>query len=716
MVIAGITLTGWVEAIAEAQGPWTASPPTPVGRRLAPGEPLPIPTPKPIPVDTSWMEERPSVAPSRRPYQSVRPATYAEGESEPENPPPPDRPPVPGEKPPVPGEKPPPATGNPTPENPPPNTPPQPEGTPPGFRPGEINPNGPPMFGGMGNGMGNGFGQGFDTGLTPFNEPKQSKLEFPIGERIVLRDFEQIGMVQRVIPNRSDFLNILGANKLDGRMANPVEEIRVAGEKLGEVDLIVIGERGIKRYKLLIRPSVTLIQGLIARQFPLSNVQVTAAGDHVLILQGEVETPHEAEAIVSLVQEFVGSKGRVLNSIKLAGVMQVQLEVVIARVDRSGLRRLGINFQYAGQNGFAGNQVGGLSPVTNLAAASSNNAAAAGGNAFQNIGGAATNLIAPASTVFLGVTSELQQFMMQIEALQQQGVAKVLARPTLVSLNGRPAEFLVGGEQPFPYQANVNTSPSVDFKKFGTRLNFVPVVLGPDKIRLDLVPEVSSVNFTQAINVAGNQIPQFITQRIHTTVEMEPGQSLVLGGLLQTEYDAQVQKVPLLGDIPYAGAAFRRVRHEERETELIVIVTPRLVHPFDQQAEPLPLPGEESRRPTDRELYFLGLPEAPHNGRDMKKRSDWEEFGPGTVIESVPSTSPVSPQPARTPELVPPMPAPDPVPPAVGSTGRATLQPVHAPQQPSRAESSWFRWRAKANPPATPSIRHVPNGVVTPRK
>jgi pilus assembly protein CpaC len=564
-------------------------------------------------------------------------------------------------------------------------------------------------------GMGNGFGQGFDMGMTPFNEPKLSKLEFPIGERILLRDFEQIGLVQRVIANRSEFLDILGANKLDGRLVNPVEEIRVAGLKLGEVDLIVIGERGIKRYKLVIRPSVTLIQGLISRQFPLSNVQVTAAGDHVLILQGQVETPHEAEAIVSLVQEFVGSRGKVLNSITLAGVMQVQLEVVIARVDRSGLRRLGINFQYAGQNGFAGNQIGGLSPVTNLAAASSNNAAAAGGTAFQNIGGAATNLVAPASTVFFGVTQELQQFMMQIEALQQQGVAKVLARPTLVSLNGRPAEFLVGGEQPFPYQANVNTSPSVDFKKFGTRLNFVPVVLGPDKIRLDLVPEVSSVNFTQAINVAGNQIPQFITQRIHTTVEMEPGQSLVLGGLLQTEYDAQVQKVPLLGDIPYVGAAFRRVRHEERETELIVIVTPRLVYPADQQAEPLPLPGEESRRPTDRELYFLGLPEAPHNGRDVKQRSEWDDFGPETVIESVPSTNPVPTQPDGTPAEVPPMPTPERVPPAVGSAGRATLQPVHAPQ-PSRAESSWFRWRGNAKPPATSSIKNVPNRVVSPRK
>lgn len=155
------------------------------------------------------------------------------------------------------------------------------------------------------------------------------------------------------------------------------------------------------------------------------------------------------------------------------------------------------------------------------------------------------------------------------------------------------------------------TSPSVEFKKFGTRLNFVPLILGPDKIRLDLVPEHSSVNFTQALVVGGNQVPQFVTQRIHTTVEMEPGQTLVLGGLLQTESDAQVEKVPFLGDLPVVGAAFRKVRHQERELELIVIVTPRLVHPLSETDIPPPLPGEESRRPTDQELYWHGLPESP---------------------------------------------------------------------------------------------------------
>ena len=450
------------------------------------------------------------------------------------------------------------------------------------------------------------------------SENKLPELEIPLGEYFNLRAFEQIGQISQVFVNRDEIVLVEEAkdgkfSKLkDGKFSKPVDSIQVRGRKLGLVEMTLIGERGVKEYRIRITPSVLLIEALIARQFPMSSVEVTAAGDSTLVLDGSVESPGDVDGILQLVQSFVGAKGKVVNGIKVSGVMQVQLEVVIARVDRAELRRLGLNFEYAGKGGYAGSTIGNIGGITPIASSVANNAATAGGNAFQSVGGAAASVVTPASTVFFGATHELQQFMAQIEALQQQGVAKVLAKPILTTLNGRPAEFLVGGEQPYPYQTSALTSPSVDFKKFGTRLNFVPVILSPDKIRLDLVPEHSSVNFTQSLVVGGNQIPQFITQRIHTTVEMEPGQTLVLGGLLQTESDAQVEKVPILGDLPLVGAAFRRVRHQERELELIIIVTPRLVHPMPESDCPLPLPGDESRRPTDKELYWHGLPEAPH--------------------------------------------------------------------------------------------------------
>jgi Flp pilus assembly secretin CpaC len=448
-------------------------------------------------------------------------------------------------------------------------------------------------------------------------EPAQS-LPIPLGEFFNIRAVEQIGKIKQVFTDRDEILLVLGASRTTGTLPKPVDSVRVVGRKLGRVELTLIGERGVKQYQIRITPSVAQIEALVARQFPLSSVEVTAAGDHMLVLGGSVESPGDVDGIVQLVKSFVGNQGEVVNGIQVSGVMQVQLEVIIARIDRAELRRLGLNFQYAGTGGYAGSSIGNIGGITPISSSVANDAAAAGGNAFQSVGGSASSVVTPASTVFFGVTNELHQFMTQIEALQVQGVAKVLAKPILTTLNGRPAEFLVGGEQPYPIQTNPLSSPTVEFKKFGTRLNFVPVILSPDKIRLNLVPEHSSVNFTQALVIGGNQVPQFITQRIHTTVEMEPGQTLVLGGLLQTESDAEVQKVPILGDLPLVGAAFRHVRHQEKELELIVIVTPRLVSPINASECPLPLPGDESRRPTDKELYWHGLPEVPSQIPDME--------------------------------------------------------------------------------------------------
>ena len=492
------------------------------------------------------------------------------------------------------------------------------------------------------------------------SENKQSEFEIPLGEYFNLRAFEQIGQISQVFVNRDEIVLVEGAK--GGKFSKPVDSIRVRGRKLGLVEMTLIGERGVKEYRIRITPSVLLIEALITRQFPLSSVEVTAAGDSTLVLDGSVESPGDVDGILQLVQSFVGARGKVVNGIKVSGVMQVQLEVVIARVDRAELRRLGLNFEYAGTGGYAGSTVGNIGGITPIASSVANNAATAGGNAFQSVGGTAASVVTPASTLFFGATHELQQFMAQIEALQQQGVAKVLAKPILTTLNGRPAEFLVGGEQPYPYQTSAITTPSVEFKKFGTRLNFVPVILGPDKIRLDLVPEHSSVNFTQSLVVGGNQVPQFITQRIHTTVEMEPGQTLVLGGLLQTESDAQVEKVPFLGDLPLVGAAFRRVRHQERELELIIIVTPRLVHPMPESDCPLPLPGDESRRPTDKELYWHGLPESPH---------ELPEVG-GSAFHSVPHESASSGS-SKT-----------------SASGRAVVQQV-AEKKAERSSKPWVR-------------------------
>jgi Flp pilus assembly secretin CpaC len=232
-----------------------------------------------------------------------------------------------------------------------------------------------------------------------------------------------------------------------------------------------------------------------------------------------------------------------------------------------------------------------------------------GSRVFGNPGGSAASALNPEASIFFGITREAGAFFGYLEALQDKGVVKVLATPTLVTLSGRPAEFLAGGEQPFPTAQGAVQNPSVEFKKFGTRLNFLPVVLGQGMIRLELVPEVSTVNFGAAINVGGIVVPQIVTQKLHATVEMQDGETLILGGIIQTEKDSRVVSVPVLGDIPAIGALFRRVKDLNRETELLVMVTPRLVTPLADK--PATYPGMETRNPTDCELYLGGNLEMP---------------------------------------------------------------------------------------------------------
>jgi len=306
--------------------------------------------------------------------------------------------------------------------------------------------------------------------------------------------------------------------------------------------------------------------------------------------------------------------------------------VCIAKIDRTAMRNIGFNWLRAENSNFEGLQVGNLVGVPNITARGGTVGNATG--VINNFSGGSTgSVLSPNSTVFFGLTPPNVNFFAFIEALKQEGVAKILATPTLVTLSGRPADFLVGGEQPVPIVTGTGSSltPSVDYKPFGTRLTFVPTVLGEGKIRLNIVPEVSQLT-ANTVLVAGTLVPQFQTQRLNATVEMESGQTLALGGLLQTEEDAIVNKVPILGDLPGAGVLFRRISYNKTETELLIVVTPLLVDPLRGCQRPPAVPGQETRAPNDCEFYLKGkieVPVPPPPGMD-----------PATIPEPVPVTLP----------------------------------------------------------------------------
>jgi pilus assembly protein CpaC len=253
----------------------------------------------------------------------------------------------------------------------------------------------------------------------------------------------------------------------------------------------------------------------------------------------------------------------------VANTTQVQLQVRVAEVSRSKMRDLGSS--YASVNG--------------------------GTSVYASGGGPAnlTNSVLPAlGTTFAG--SALNLFLFNtgigtaayIRALQTSGALRQLAEPNLIAMNGQQASFLAGGEFPVPIVqgGGDRSSVSVIFKEYGVRLNFKPTIIDEDHIRLELEPEVSTIDFGNGVKFDGFLIPALRTRRAKTGVELRDGQSFALAGLLDNNETRSLSKVPVLGDVPVLGALFKSKSFQKNETELMFIVTAQLVKPVNRDDLP----------------------------------------------------------------------------------------------------------------------------------
>jgi len=194
-----------------------------------------------------------------------------------------------------------------------------------------------------------------------------------------------------------------------------------------------------------------------------------------------------------------------------------------------------------------------------------------------------------------------------IDALKENGLVKVLAEPTLITLSGKEAKFLAGGEFPIPVPQSTGgagTTVTIEYKPFGVGLAFTPVVLSNNKINMQVAPEVSELDFSTGTSAAGFPVPAITTRRVATTVELADGQSFAIAGLLSDNVREVVDKFPVLGDIPVLGALFRSTSYQKRESELIIIVTPHLVKPLDLKKQTLPT--DQFVDTNDFEFYLLG--------------------------------------------------------------------------------------------------------------
>ena len=339
--------------------------------------------------------------------------------------------------------------------------------------------------------------------------------------------------------------------------------------------------------------------------FPDEKINVSAAGDLVL-LSGQVSDIRLPERIAQVAR--LHSK-EVANLVTVTGHQQVQLEVRFAEVSRTGLREIGVNFFYKAANG---SQVGGLSTPRTGAGTFLNTGVtptSIPGTGPGGINGQPPDVYAsPFGNAFSIFFSNALQFPFSsiLSLLESNGLAKVLAEPTLVTLSGQEAKFLAGGEFPVPLASTFGTV-SVQWKKFGILLGFTPTVIDENTIHLKLASEVSDIDPNASITLNGITIPGLTSRQSETTVRLGDGQSFAIAGLLSDKVQSQMDRIPLLGSLPILGALFRSTSFRRDETELLVVVTARLAHPLAPHEVP-PLPtSDEINDPNDFALFLLGL-------------------------------------------------------------------------------------------------------------
>lgn len=339
---------------------------------------------------------------------------------------------------------------------------------------------------------------------------------------------------------------------------------------------------------------------------PLANALAKSVRGHIA-LTGTVSSAERAERMVALSSLFlpIGADGAptttVQNHMVVAGEQQVLIRCLVAEMSRTALRELGVNGFLGGENFkdvFAVNQLGGINPI-NIGAAS--DAVITSNVPFLT----GTEGIPLTSTPSLSLGFPRVQMQLFLRAVAENSLLSVLAEPNLVAISGETATFLAGGEFPIPVPQG-NQQVTIQFRQFGIRLNFTPIVKGEQLIRLRVAPEVSELDLTTAVQIEGFVVPGLKSRSAETTVELGSGQTIAIGGLLNESVRGLATRVPAIGDVPVIGALFRSVSFQRSLSELVILVTPEIVAPLETHQK-VPLPTDDRRDPDDSELYVFGM-------------------------------------------------------------------------------------------------------------
>ncbi|GGA01916.1 type II and III secretion system protein family protein [Dyella caseinilytica] len=360
-------------------------------------------------------------------------------------------------------------------------------------------------------------------------------------------------------------------------------EVLLVGKQAGETVLLLWhhGQSQPQRLTVVVRSAI---------QSQLENDAGTQVDqqDGTALLRGEAPSLLDHQQALNAATSG-DAKAAVADMSTIDSGEVVQVDVKVVEFDKTAMSEIGLNL-IKSNGGFT---FGTFAPTTlsSVQVGSTQNSSST--NSSSTVGGVTFTATQPISSAFNLIFNKNNLFG-DLSLLQSDGLARVLAEPTLVALSGQSASFLAGGELPIPEPQGLGTVAIV-YKPYGVGLTLTPTVLAPDRIALKVAPEASELDYTNELVISGVSVPAITTRRADTTVELGDGETFVIGGLVSQDITSQMNKIPLLGDIPIIGAFFRDMQYSKQDKELVIMVTPHLVHAVARGVK-LPLPGEREQQ------------------------------------------------------------------------------------------------------------------------
>jgi pilus assembly protein CpaC len=404
---------------------------------------------------------------------------------------------------------------------------------------------------------------------TPAPSEGPAPLRVMVGKSLLINTTDRLKRVSVTDPEIADALVVTAT------------QVLVHGRSPGEVSLLIWDEFERSRsFDLRVDVDITAAADEMKRIFPDEQIEVSASRS-AIVLSGHVTT-EDVEKHAGMVAAAYSKNVINVLSFGPVGAQEVLLEVKFAEVDRTAVTQLGVNlFSTGAANTIGTSTTGQFGGFQVSRGAQTTGTTTTGNSTDTNINfSQALNLFLFRSDINLGAI---------VQALQQKNLLQILAEPNLIAVNGKEASFLAGGEFPFPIvqPGQGFTAVTIQFREFGVKLKFTPVIMPNNNIHLQVVPEVSQLDFTNALTISGFTVPALSTRRAQTEFELQDGQSFVIAGLMDNRVTDQYSKMPGLGDIPILGNLFRSKNAQKSATELVVLCT---VHRISPSTEPAPTP------------------------------------------------------------------------------------------------------------------------------